>query len=131
MTEFLNLDDVLALHAGSIQRFGGDSGVKDLGLLESAIAMPQATFGGEDLHETLAEKAGAYLYHVAKNHAFVDGNKRTALACALVFLELNGQRWVASDEDLIAVTLEVASGTRSKSSVAVVIAAALHSLDSP
>jgi len=61
MTDFLTLDDVLALHAGSIARFGGDAGIKDLGLLESAIAMPEATFGGADLHETLAEKAGAYL----------------------------------------------------------------------
>jgi death-on-curing protein len=128
MTEYLTLDDVLALHSGSISRFGGDPGIKDLGLLESALAMPQSTFGGADLHETLAEKAGAYLFHVVKNHAFVDGNKRTGLAVALVFLELNGFRWEASDADLIAVTLEVASGTRSKSSVAVSIAAALAPL---
>jgi death on curing protein len=127
--EFLTLDDVLALHAGSIARFGGDPGVKDLGLLESAIAMPQATFGGQDLHETLAEKAAAYLFHVVKNHAFVDGNKRTGLACALVFLELNGHRWVASDETLVSITLEVASSARSKASVAVAIAAALHPLE--
>jgi death-on-curing protein len=87
--------------------------------------MPQATFSGADLHETLPEKAAAYLFHVVKNHAFVDGNKRTGLACALVFLELNGYRWEASDDSLIALTLEVASGIRSKSSVAVSIAAAL------
>lgn len=121
MTDFLTLDDVLALHAGSIALFGGDPGIKDLGLLESALAVPQATFDGVDLHETLAEKAAAYLYHVVKNHAFVDGNKRTGLACALVFLELNGFRWEASDADLITLTLEVASGTRSKSLVAVAI----------
>jgi death-on-curing protein len=125
VTDFLTLDDVLALHSGSIARFGGDAGIKDLGLLESALAMPQATFSGADLHETLAEKAAAYLFHVVKNHAFVDGNKRTGLACALVFVELNGYRWEASDDSLIALTLEVASGTRSKSSVAVSIAAAL------
>jgi death-on-curing protein len=125
MTEFLSLDDVLALHAGSIARFGGDPGIKDLGLLESALAMPQPTFGGADLHETLAEKAGAYLFHVVKNHAFVDGNKRTGLACALVFLEINGFRWEASDADLIDITLAVASGTCSKSAVAVSIARGL------
>lgn len=125
MTDFLTLDDVLALHSGSIAQFGGDAGIKDLGLLQSALAMPQATFSGADLHETLAEKAAAYLFHVVKNHAFGDGNKRTGLACALVFLELNGYRWEASDDLLIAVTLDVASGTRSKSSVAVAIAAAL------
>ncbi len=125
MTDFLALDDVLALHSGSIARFGGDAGIKDLGLLESALAMPQATFSGADLHETLAEKAAAYLFHFVKNRAFVDGNKRTGLACALVFLELNGYRWEASDDSLIALTLEVASGVRSKSSVAVSIAAGL------
>lgn len=125
MTEFLTLDDVLALHAGSIARFGGDAGIKDLGLLESAIAMPEATFGGADLHETLAEKAGAYLFHITKNHPFVDGNKRTGLACALAFLELNGFRFQATDEDLVALTLGVADGTRSKASVAVTIAEGL------
>lgn len=125
MTEFLTLDDVLALHAGSIQSFGGDAGIKDLGLLESALGMPQSTFDGQDLHETLAEKAAAYLYHIVKNHPFVDGNKRTGLAAALVFLELNGFRFEATDEALIALTLEVASGVRSKASVAVAIAAQL------
>lgn len=122
MTEFLTLDDVLALHSGSIARFRGDPGIKDLRLLESAIAMPEASFWGADLHETLAEKAGAYLFHVTKNHPFVDGNKRTGLACALVFLELNGYRLRAADEDLVSLTLGVADGTRGKSSVAVTIA---------
>jgi len=128
MTEFLTLDDVLTLHEGSIARFGGDAGIKDLGLLKSALSMPEATFDGAELHQTLAEKAGAYFFHVVKNHAFVDGNKRTGLACALVFLELNGHRFVATDEELIALTLEVASGVRSKSSVAVAIAAGREQL---
>jgi death-on-curing protein len=119
------LDEVLALHAGSIARFGGDPGIKDLGLLQSALAMPEATFGGQDLHETLAEKAAAYLFHITKNHPFVDGNKRTGLACALAFLELNGYRFQATDEDLVSLTLKVAGGSRSKASVAVTIAEAL------
>jgi death-on-curing protein len=131
MTEFLTLDEVLALHSGSIARFGGDPGIKDIGLLESALAMPQASFDGVDLHETLSEKAAAYLFHVVKNHAFVDGNKRTGLAVALVFLELNGFRWEASDSDLIALTLSVASGARSKAAVAVTIAEGLVPLPPP
>ncbi len=64
--------------------------MRDLGLLESAINQPEASFGGEWLHKTIFEMAAAYAFHIAKNHPFVDGNKRAALASALVFLELNG-----------------------------------------
>ena len=89
---FLTLDEVLGIHADQIRRYGGSSGLRDLGLLQSALAMPETTFEGEFLHGTVFEMAAAYLFHVARNHPFVDGNKRTALMCALVFLGLNGQR---------------------------------------
>lgn len=87
---FLTLAEVLELHRAQIERYGGDPGVRDIGLLESALAVPKASFGGEFLHASIFEMAAAYAYHVAENQPFVDGNKRTALAAALVFLEMNG-----------------------------------------
>lgn len=87
---FLTLAEVLEIHQDQIERYGGTQGVRDMGLLESAIAMPQATFGDEFLHPSLCEMAAAYAYHIAENQPFLDGNKRTALASALIFLDLNG-----------------------------------------
>jgi death-on-curing protein len=81
---------VLSIHARQIERFGGTPGVRDEGLLESALAQPQATFGGQFLHPTISEQAAAYLYHIAMNHPFIDGNKRTAFAVTDTFLRLNG-----------------------------------------
>ena len=87
--KFLSLDEVLELHANQISSFGGTPGLRDEGLLESALAQPQATFGGQFLHPTLSEQAAAYLYHIAMNHPFIDGNKRTAFAVRDTFLRLN------------------------------------------
>lgn len=87
---FLTLAEVLLIHKEQIERFGGTSGIRDIGLVESAIAMPQAGFGGEYLHASIFEMAAAYAYHIAENQPFLDGNKRTALAAALVFLDMNG-----------------------------------------
>ncbi|WP_333202436.1 MULTISPECIES: type II toxin-antitoxin system death-on-curing family toxin [unclassified Microcoleus] len=93
---------VVNIHARQIERFGGTPGLRDEGLLESALAQPQATFGGQLLHPTIAEQAAAYLYHIAMNHPFIDGNKRSAFAVTDTFLRLNGctlnltsefQRW--------------------------------------
>ena len=88
--EFLTVDDVLAIAADQVARYGGAFGVRDFGLLESAVSAPLATFGGEYLYRDLCEFASAYLFSLAKNHPFVDGNKRTATAAALVFLRWNG-----------------------------------------
>jgi len=71
-------------------RFGGGDGLRDQGLLESAIAMPMASFGGTFVHGSLFEMAAAYAFHIAENQPFLDGNKRTAILSAVVFLELNG-----------------------------------------
>ncbi len=116
---FLTLEEVLALHDDQIHRYGGARGVRDLGLLSSALAMPQATFGGELLHQSLFEMAAAYLFHVARNHPFVDGNKRAALAAALVFLWLNDGRIEAAEDELTDLVLEVAAGRVSKAEAAV------------
>jgi death-on-curing protein len=116
---FLTLDDVLAIHAESVRRFGGTLGVRDTGLLESALAMPQATMFGEYLHASLHEQASAYLFHVVQNHPFLDGNKRAGLGAALAFLGLSGVRVVARPDELIELTLDVAQGKATKAEVAV------------
>ncbi|HNZ95714.1 MAG: type II toxin-antitoxin system death-on-curing family toxin [Acidobacteria bacterium] len=116
---FLALEEVLALHAEQIRRFGGAPGLRDPALLASALAMPRATFGGEPLHATPWEAAAACLFHLARNHPFVDGNKRTALAAALVFLGLNGFTVEAGDDAVTGLVVGVASGAVSKSEAAV------------
>ena len=118
---FITLDDVLALHADLIAHYGGSPLVRDVGLLESAVAMPAATFGGERLHASLEEQAAAYLFHLVKNHPFVDGNKRTGLMAMLVFLGLNGRRLEAPDGTLTDLVLGVAEGRVTKAEVAVFV----------
>ena len=114
---FLSVDDVLAIHRRVIEEFGGDFGLRDRGLLESAVAMPQSTFGGEDLHASLAEKAAAYHYHLCTNHAFIDGNKRVAVTAAEVFLLINGLELTVSDDEVEELTFGVAGGRLSKENV--------------
>ena len=116
MTEpcFLTLAEVIDIHNDQLTRYGGQHGVRDFGLLESALAQPEASFGGEWLHTDLCEMAAAYAYHLCQNHPFLDGNKRTALACALVFLRLNGLSIEDSKGLLKNAMLKVASGTMSK-----------------
>ena len=115
---FLTLAEVIEFHAEEIRRYGGQGGVRDFGLLESALAQPEASFAGEWLHKDLYEMAAAYAYHLCQNHPFIDGNKRTALACALTFLELNGVN-VRYPQDLVKdAMLDVASGRMSKADLA-------------
>jgi death-on-curing protein len=116
---FLTLDEVLGIHADQIRRYGGRPGLRDLGLLQTALAMPETTFGGEFLHGTVFEMAAAYLFHLARNHPFVDGNKRTALMSALVFLGLNGQRLDAESGALYELVDGVAAGSVDKAEVSV------------
>ena len=97
---FLTLDDVLESHRYQIDTYGGSDGIRDLGLLESAIAQPEASYGGQYLHADFFEMAAAYLYHLVMNHPFVDGNKRVGLEVALIFLEINGVAVEASDDEL-------------------------------
>lgn len=87
---FLDLDDVLLIHEKQLTRYGGSSGVRDRGLLESAVAMPRASAGGEFAHQDVFAMAAAYAFHIAQDQPFVDGNKRTGLLAAIVFLDLNG-----------------------------------------
>ena len=108
--EYLTLNEVLLLHARLIQRTGGIRGVRDLGLIESALARPQATFEGSDLYPDLWSKASALMHSLAQNHPFVDGNKRTALTATGIFLELSGYRLTASNDEAAAFTLGIAAG---------------------
>jgi death-on-curing protein len=88
--EFLLLEDVLLLHEEQLARYGGGAGLRDAAALESAVGTPRATFDGAFVHEDLYTMAAAYAFHIAQNQPFIDGNKRTGLAAALVFLDLNG-----------------------------------------
>ena len=117
----LGLADVVRIHSDQVERYGGRPGILEAGLLQSAIAMPQASFGGEWLHRDLYEMAAAYIFHLSQNHPFVDGNKRTALACALVFLEVNAVSLSDPERLLYDAVIEVASGTLSKLELAVVL----------
>ncbi len=114
---FLSLRNVLDLHADSIATEGGFPGTRDPGLLESAVMMPQQQFGGDYLHGDLETMAAAYLYHLAANHPFLDGNKRVAAMAAFVFLDVNGIHLTASPESFEALVMAVASGAASKDAV--------------
>jgi len=116
---FLTLDEVLSLHEEQIHLFGGSSGIRDLGLLQSAMGSVEATFGGVFLHETIYEMAAAYLYGICRNHPFLDGNKRTAVAAALTFLDMNGIEVEANEDTFYDLVIGVAEGRVSRSAVAV------------
>ena len=118
---FLALDEVLALHADQIKRYGGRPGIRDITLLKSALAVPSATFGGGFLHARLHEMAAAYLFHLVRNHPFVDGNKRVGLMGMLVFLGLNSLRLHADPRTLTDLVVGVAEGRISKAEVAVFV----------
>jgi death-on-curing protein len=107
---FLTLDEVLQIHRDQIDRYGGMHGIRDLHLLQSAISMPQAGFGDQYLHESIFAMAAAYLFHITQYHPFLDGNKRTGLASALVFLELNNIAIEIDDALLEKTVRQVAEG---------------------
>ena len=114
---FLTFAEIIEIHNCQIENFGGASGVRDMELLKSAIGMPSATFGGTFLHPTIYEMAAAYLFHLVENHPFVDGNKRVGAMAALVFLDMNGIDFEASDEEFTAMVLRVASGKMLKAEI--------------
>jgi death-on-curing protein len=112
---FLSLARLLEIHRDSIDVYGGDPGIRDIPLLQSGIAQPQATYGGELLHPDLPSMAAAYLYHVVMNHPFIDGNKRTGAMAGFIFLDMNGAELTASQEEYRDLTLGVAAGKLVKS----------------
>ncbi len=116
MIRYLTLVEVLNLHRQIIQQSGGALGVRDLGALESALAQPRMTFGGEDLYPMLADKAAALGFSIIMNHPFVDGNKRTGHAAMETFLVLNGMEISASVDEQEQVILALASGNSERES---------------
>jgi death on curing protein len=117
MPRFLTLTEVLLILQDQIRRYGGAFGVRDLSLLSSALAMPESTFGGKYLHKDVFQQAAAYSYHIYENHPFVDGNKRVALAAALVFLDLNGIEIDDPEEHLYDLMMKVAKGKSNKDEI--------------
>jgi death on curing protein len=116
--DFLSFDEVLELHADQIKEHGGAPELRDRGALESAVAQPQAAFGGVLLHKDLFEAAAAYAFHICQNHPFVDGNKRVALYAAATFLDLNGFELADPGQALYDMMIAVAEGRFDKKSVA-------------
>lgn len=114
---FLSVAMVQQMHEDQIRLYGGGPGVRDLGLLESAVAMPQAGSGGQYFHTDIFEMAAAYLFHLVKNHPFVDGNKRVGAMAAYAFLGLNGIEVTASETAFGDLVLAVAEGKATKSAV--------------
>lgn len=119
--EFLEIADILNIHEILIEQFGGMSGIRDEGLLESALSQPKATFFGELLHSRIHEQAAAYLYHLAKNHPFLDGNKRTAYGAMEAFLRLNGYNLDLSNEEAYNMVMQVAQGEMTKEELSLLL----------
>lgn len=112
------MGEVIEIHRDMIGRYGGRLGIRDEGLLESAIAMPQAGFGGQYLHSSVFEMAAAYLFHIVKNHPFVDGNKRTGAMAAFTFLKLNHLTLNARELKFERLVRETAEGKLGKEKIA-------------
>jgi len=111
---FLSLDEVLEIHEQQIERYGGSGGLRDAAGLESAVATPQATFGGEFLHPSIPAMAAAYLFHLCQNHTFIDGNKRVGANAAITFLLMNNWTPTFGEDELVELVLSVASGELKK-----------------
>ena len=114
---FLTFAEVIEIHDYQIEHFGGSDGLRSVEMLKSAIGMPSSTFSGEYLHPTIPEMAAAYLFHLVENHPFLDGNKRVGAMAALVFLDLNGFEFDATDEQFTDLVMRVASGEMLKPEV--------------
>jgi death-on-curing protein len=112
--KFINKEDVLTIHKKQINLYGGSEGIRDEGLLDSAIYQPQTSFGGELLHPTIYEQAAAYVFHITNNHAFIDGNKRTAFDVMVTFLNLNDYELNMIPEEAYQLTMQVADSKVNK-----------------
>ncbi len=113
MTQYLTPEQVLFLHSRLIAETGGGQGIRDLGMLLSALGRPQATFDGKELYPDLISKAAGLMDSLVRNHPFVDGNKRTAITAAALFLRFNGYRLVVENDEMVRFTLACAQSQRS------------------
>ena len=126
---FLTPDEVLEMHEQQIELYGGSHGLRDRGMLLSAIAMPQSTFDGKYLHPDIPSMAAAYLFHITRNHAFIDGNKRVGANAAITFLLLNDFDPTFTEEELVDLVLSVAQGAVSKEQISSFFAAHCRDAD--
>jgi death-on-curing protein len=108
------MSEILIIYEDQIRRYGGQYGIRDISLLSSALALPESTYDKQYLHKSIPEMACAYAFHISENHPFIDGNKRTALASALVFLDLNGYDFTSSEDDIYETMMLVAKGELKK-----------------
>ena len=115
---FLELAEILLIHQDQLEQYGGSPGVRDIGILQSATAMPRAGIADRYLHEDIFEMAAAYLFFIVQDHPFVDGNKRTGAVAAMVFLALNDIGIQVDEDGLEAMVRSVAEGTTTKADVA-------------
>ena len=116
--QFLTLAEVFDIHFYQLEHFGGMPGTRDIGLLKSAVAMPEVCYGGIVLHKDIFEMASAYLFHIVQSHPFLDGNRRTGAMAVVVFLDVNGYEFTAGDEEFTEMVLQVASGRMEKPAIA-------------
>lgn len=121
LIRFLTVDEVIALHQTGIELYGGSLGLRDAGLLESAVKAPQQTFDGEFLLPDIFAMAASLLHGICNNHAFLDGNKRVSLRAADVFLSINGFDLQLSDDDAYDMTMNVAKGELGREELAEII----------
>ncbi|MFZ1978425.1 MAG: type II toxin-antitoxin system death-on-curing family toxin [Bacteroidota bacterium] len=105
---------ILTIHTDLLQRYGGEAGLRDRNLLESALAQPKITIGGKYAYKTIFNKAAAYGFHLCMNHPFVDGNKRVALVLMDIFLQKNGWEISATEEEVYLMMMSLASSRLSK-----------------
>lgn len=126
---FLTVEQVFLIHQEMIARYGGEPTIRDVGLIDSAVMMPQQSFGDEYLHPSLPSMAAAYLFHLCSNHGFADGNKRTAVGAALVFLDTNRHELVLTIDELEQITLDVAGGALDKEGLTKLFEASVRAMD--
>ncbi len=119
MIKLLDKKTLLIFHKDQLERYGGKQGLRDEGLLESALAQPQASFGGDYVHEDIYQMAAAYGFHICQNHPFFDGNKRTALISMYLFLYVNGYKLIADKKSLFALVMDLANGKVTKEELSV------------
>ncbi|HLD01633.1 MAG TPA: type II toxin-antitoxin system death-on-curing family toxin [Patescibacteria group bacterium] len=127
--KYLSTQDVLLLHNMAVNASGGSHGLRDFGLLDSAVTRPQASFDGKDLYPTIFLKAGALLHSLLRNHPFVDGNKRTAMFSGMTFLELNGYTFVAEQDEIVLYALRIENENLSVEEIALWLEEHTKSID--
>lgn len=124
--KFLDINAVLDVHDSLVTKYGGLLGIRDVGLLKSAISQPEASYGGHYLHDDIFHMAAAYAYHIVKNHAFIDGNKRTGSGIALLFLRLNNFKRQINNKEWDQIILDISTNTITKEDVAAYLRKAME-----